>query len=166
MEIDFSSVFKNAIDTTSMKQKGVTLIEMMVVIAIVGIMTSVTLVSLSGAKVRKELQAAGNELASVLREQRNNALTGNVGTGNDSCGIQHAAASGSSYETTCPSVVSRNLPAGVVFAGNPGTEQTANFSVPFGHTSAGSFVLQKGGSSTLVCFGADGNIYTKESACP
>lgn len=56
--------------------RGFTLIEIMAAIGILSIMTAFVLVSFSGARVRRELEGASREVASVIREAQNNALTG------------------------------------------------------------------------------------------
>ncbi len=58
-------------------KKGVTLLELMTVIAIVGIMTGVSLIFLSREnREKKEVEMAAQEVAAALREAQNAALTG------------------------------------------------------------------------------------------
>lgn len=55
---------------------GFTLIELMIVVAIVGIMTVVTMVSLSGGREAKEVEGEARKFAATVRELQNYSLTG------------------------------------------------------------------------------------------
>jgi prepilin-type N-terminal cleavage/methylation domain-containing protein len=134
--------------------KGVTLIELLVVIAIIGIMTSVTIVSLSGARTNKALETAAREVASVVREEQNNALTGKNLDANSQCGIDWADSS-SDYSARCPDR-SYTLDGGVRFSG----AGSVAFSAPFAGTSDSSIVLSNSdGSKTVrVCVYSSGKI--------
>jgi prepilin-type N-terminal cleavage/methylation domain-containing protein len=57
-------------------KKGFSLTELLVIIAIIGIMISVSLVSLVESKNRKDVEMAAREVAAVAREAQNYALTG------------------------------------------------------------------------------------------
>ncbi len=57
-------------------KKGFTLVELLIVIAIIGIMTAVLLVSMSKGGVNNTLKVAGRQLSGALRESQNYALTG------------------------------------------------------------------------------------------
>ncbi len=50
--------------------------EVMVVVAMIGIVTAVGLVSINNSKITKALEGASHEVAAALREAQNNALTG------------------------------------------------------------------------------------------
>lgn len=65
-------------------KNGFTLIEVMVVIAIIGIMTSISIVSFVTSRRNAALEAASREVESVLREAQNYALSGKNLT-NPSC---------------------------------------------------------------------------------
>lgn len=58
------------------RRKGTTLIELMVVVAIIGIMTAVVFVSLSRSRTHNEVAQAMRAFASDVREAQNAALTG------------------------------------------------------------------------------------------
>lgn len=58
------------------KQKGVTLVEVMVVIAVIGIGTSIMLASMGNAKEQKRVETAAREVAAMFREAQSNALSG------------------------------------------------------------------------------------------
>lgn len=57
-------------------KKGFSFLEMIIIIAIIGIMTSVMLVISLKERTGKELEAVGREVTSAIREAQNNALTG------------------------------------------------------------------------------------------
>lgn len=56
--------------------KGFSLLEMVIIVAIIAIMTSVMMVITFKDRDTKKVQAAGRELTAALREAQNNALTG------------------------------------------------------------------------------------------
>lgn len=60
------------------KQKGVTLVEVMVVIAVIGIGTSIMLASMGNAKEQKRVETAAREVAAMFREAQSNALSGKM----------------------------------------------------------------------------------------
>ena len=60
------------------KQKGVTLVEVMVVIAVIGIGTSIMLVSMGNAREQKRVETAAREMAAMFREAQGNALAGKL----------------------------------------------------------------------------------------
>ncbi len=57
-------------------KKGFSLLEMVIIMAIVSIMTSVMLVVTLSEKDTKEIEAAGREITAAIREAQNYALTG------------------------------------------------------------------------------------------
>lgn len=59
-------------------RKAFSLIEVLIVIAIIGIISSVIFVSMQNSKTEKELETAAREVAATIREAQNNALTGKV----------------------------------------------------------------------------------------
>ncbi|MBZ9569366.1 prepilin-type N-terminal cleavage/methylation domain-containing protein [Patescibacteria group bacterium] len=89
-----------------MGQKSFTLIELMVVIAIVGLIASIVLVSLRGARQRARI-AAGMQFSDSLRAGLSDAITGwwslDEGTGNtagDTWGGNNGTIYGDNYWTT------------------------------------------------------------------
>ncbi|MFH0969473.1 MAG: type II secretion system protein [Patescibacteria group bacterium] len=115
------------------KKKAFSIIEVLIVIAIIGIMTAATIVSLQSGKTDKELETAAREVSAAIREAQNNALTGK----NASSSCQYYdftyTASSTNYSvgtvsgSGCP-LASYTLKNGVTFV-NGGS---FNFSIPFG----------------------------------
>ncbi len=71
----------------SPKKKGFTFIEIMIVVTIIGIMTSVVLVYVSGDKSSRAVEVAARQVAAAIREAQNNALSGKqIDTVNIACG--------------------------------------------------------------------------------
>lgn len=58
--------------------KGFSLVELITVIAIIGIMTAVAIVSLTPAKTSVKLDAAGRELVAAIKQAQSYALQGKV----------------------------------------------------------------------------------------
>ena len=58
-----------------MQKNGFTLIEIMVAMAIVGIMSAMVLTSLSSGKERKVVEGEARRVAAAIREIQNYALT-------------------------------------------------------------------------------------------
>lgn len=65
----------------SRQQRGLTLIELLIVIAIVGLMISITLPSFAKMRRRAALQAAATELRTQFQHTRSRAITNNVNVG-------------------------------------------------------------------------------------
>jgi prepilin-type N-terminal cleavage/methylation domain-containing protein len=57
-------------------RRGFTLIEIMVVMAIIGVITAVTIVSFGSGKERKAVEGQARKVAAAIREMQNYALTG------------------------------------------------------------------------------------------
>jgi prepilin-type N-terminal cleavage/methylation domain-containing protein len=71
-------------EKTKKQLSGFTLIELMISMAILSIMTTVTIVSMGGAKTKQEVEGAARQVAAALREAQNYALTGkNIGASGD-----------------------------------------------------------------------------------
>jgi len=159
-----SSIVKCQLSTVN--RKGFSLMELLIVIAIIGIMTAVLLVNLSGSRSQKQVEAAAREVAAAIREAQNNALTGkNVTTG---CSYIFTYNSGSSsYGISSCSNINYTLSNGVIF--NNGNNFT--FSVPFGTVSGGyatPIVIRKGTSQYTICVNSAGNVTEKSgnTLCP
>lgn len=71
-----------------MQQKGFTLVEILVVMAMTAIMISVTLISLGGTRDQKAVEGETRKFAATVRELQNYALTGRqIVAGQVSCAI-------------------------------------------------------------------------------
>lgn len=155
-------------------RQGFTLIEVVIVIAIIGIMTAFMVVSLSNQRRIRNLDLASQEIAAALRTAQNYALTGrsiNAAENNCSFGVQMVA--GATY-TLVHSVGAGcatsaiggdySLRGGVSFA----AAQTVNFLLPRGEVGAKSTIrLTNGALSRYVCVNTNGRIFENgTNTCP
>lgn len=157
---------------------GFTLIEVLVVIAIIGIATATFLVSFTNLRQQRNLELASQEVVSALRTAQNYALAGQaVGAIKNNCsfGFQ-AGAGGSAYSfihtfgdcitgpTNTNTIGTSSLRSGITFAG----AVTTNFLLPRGEVaSAGTVTIQiqstNGVASSNVCVTKNGRIYVSGS---
>lgn len=154
-------------------KEGFSLMELVIIIAIIGIMTAVGLVSLNSGKNQKQVETEARKVISVIREAQNNALSGkSIGSGRYPCSFEVSLAPGSdtgkysaSYiyknsvaETCASNSVSStygnyNLSNGVVFSS---AASDINFSAPFGGVASSTSIpllitLSKGDFSFNFC---------------
>jgi len=149
------------------KKNGFTLIELILVIAIIGIMSVATIVSLQGGKVKKDLESSAREVSAAIRESQNSALTGKIAS--ESCKRYYFSYTSSSVNYTvggsgCPEIQYK-LKNGVTFASGG----SFSFEVPFGTLSTSgnvSIQLRKNGESYYICVGPSGSILEQKDACP
>lgn len=73
---------KTATKISNGAKKGVTLIEMVIAIAIIGIMATATVFSLNENKNAKQAEVAAREVAASIRQVQNSALNGKQDGGN------------------------------------------------------------------------------------
>lgn len=158
--------------------RAFTLIEVVVVMAIISIMTGVIMVSFGSGRTQKELETNAREFASVVREAQNYALTGREAIADTTPCSFGIAWSGGNYNVsyvyktggacTQSSIVgSYSLKNGVTFD-NAGS---FNFSLPHASLSFASgsrpAVLTKQSLSHVVCTYAEGRVLDQPgSACP
>ncbi len=165
---------------TRENRPGFTLVEVLITTSIIGLVSAVSLVSLSGFKVRREVEGSARIVAAAIRDAQNNALTGkNIrGTtcisGSDSvpcvpCGFEfsaggnayvihqsNAAMDGSGSCSAFGGGTSVPLASGVTISA-----QSVAFTVPRAEPKTGTgsdldsgsidFVLSKGGVTAHVC---------------
>jgi prepilin-type N-terminal cleavage/methylation domain-containing protein len=148
--------------------RAFTLIEVVIVLAIVGITTAVIIASLGNQRTKKELETNAREFASVLREAQNNALTGKqLNTATVTCrfdvswngvAYSHSAIvqnAGGTCTGASTVVASYSLKQGVSFS-NAGT---ATFYLPWAFTpNALQVVFTKSGIFHTVCLGVSGTV--------
>lgn len=165
--------------------RGFSLVEVLLVIAFIGIMTAVTFVSLSGKRTDEALKGAAREVAAAVRVAQNNALSGVKESGNDNglcrhllkwtngnatstLSVIHLKNNGtncsSSSDTQEFSLGDRALENGVVFVGTG----AVGFSVPQGnlYSESGppatqSIVFTKAGRFAAVCVLPSGIVVEK-----
>lgn len=159
--------------------KAFTLIEIMIVLTILGILSSMLLADFSGSRVNQELEGAAREVAGAFREAQNYALTGYQGVANtDPCRFD-VSWGGSTYTITylykdgagvcgTPTVIrSYTLRSGAVFSG----AGSYNFTLPHAVMSFGGVslpvIVTKASHSYVVCSYSSGLInHYIGASCP
>lgn len=167
--------------------RGFTLVEVMLVMAFIGIMTGVVFVSLSTRRSMESAKSAAREVAAAVRETQGSALSGlrrgknsSVPDGRSICRYEITQTSATEYQSSVfhandcsigspTSLLLRTytLPNGVRFSSPLSSPWRVVFAVPRGEVTPGnvSISLAKGGSSFSVCVSSAGSV--KESAsCP
>lgn len=144
--------------------RGFTLIEMMIVIAIIGLVSAISISSMSGTKAKSEVAGNARALAAAIREAQNYALTGKSIDGNTPCRFQVSISSGSysvkqSDTGSCSSY--SGTAVGFLNGVTASANQSVSFDVPRGEVrnaseteiTSGSvdFSLTKGGETAHVC---------------
>ena len=146
------------------KQKGFSLLELIIVIAIVGIMTAITLVSMNTLREKKAVEEAAREVAAAIRETQNYALTGKDITADSSACAYVFGWAGTGYNMSgCDSQV-YSLKNDTTFVNNG----SFSFSVPFATLNPAAdidIVLLKGGSFYHVCVYISGLVKESLSGC-
>ncbi|HHH12444.1 MAG TPA: type II secretion system protein GspH [Candidatus Moranbacteria bacterium] len=160
---------------TKKERKGFTMVELLVVVAIIGIMTSAVLVSLADSRAKKNAETSAREVAAALRLAQNYAVSGRIfDRSKIPCRYSFVITSPSSYEirythhplgnptcTTVPETVeSFALPEGTVLTG----ASPIHFTIPNGSLSpsptGGRYVLtvNTSGAAVNVCVDAGGTV--------
>ena len=162
------------------KTQGFSLIELLIVLAIVGIMTSIVLGISARDKTRTEVRAVADEVAERINDARQRSTSGDTGsTTQKACGFgvdfptaggytvfYNQTASGvcaSTFSVSSSSLFTWANTARVIVSG--GT--TLFFSVPFGSFSGGVSDIPvsstSGGVTFHVCVSDRGVVEVKES---
>lgn len=118
--------------------RGFSFVEVMTVVALIGIMVAVTFVSLSGKRNEETLKAAAREVAASIRTAQSNALAGTrkgVPLANKNlCSVVFGKKSNSEYEIFVRYLTSGTCTAGIVGDGAKEIFSLSN-GVVFGNTS-------------------------------
>jgi prepilin-type N-terminal cleavage/methylation domain-containing protein len=80
------------------KFKGFTFLELILVIAIIGIMSATSIVSLGALKVRANLKSAQSEVSATIETAKSYALQGKKQNGNTACGYGFRFKDNKNYE--------------------------------------------------------------------
>jgi prepilin-type N-terminal cleavage/methylation domain-containing protein len=150
----------------SKNKKGFSFIELMVVIAIISIMTTVTLVSMNTAQKKEALITAAREVAAVVRETQNYALTGkDLRNQINSCSFTFTwGDSSSSYDISGCKEQNYSLKNGVTFFNNG----NFSFSVPSGNLNTSStmdIILRNNNNNYHVCVYVSGIVNERPDGC-
>ncbi|MFC1623254.1 Tfp pilus assembly protein FimT/FimU [Patescibacteria group bacterium] len=151
-------------------KKGFTLLETLVVIAMVAIMTIAVLTTLNTNKLERELETAGDQVYSAIRETQNYALTGKEAE--QGCDAYSFSFSGREYAITnkvsggdnCTFRSIGELENNVAFAGSGEIE----FTVPHGTVNVAGvmpIILSKEGRSYNVCVYGIGAVTRTRTTC-
>lgn len=155
--------------------RAYSLIELLVVVAIIGIATTIMMVDWSGSRTTRSLENAGKEVEAVVRGAQNFALTGvqslpntrpcgfRVEWGASTYDVLYRYRNGDDCTESSP-VGSYTLSGGVVFSGSG----SFDFGLP--HATLGAdqhMILVKNGQSQSVCVYTNGRILSVAgSTCP
>lgn len=175
------------------KNFGFTAIEMVVVVAIIGITSSVVINTLSTGRAIRVTEQATHDLAGALRQAQNFALAGRtVSASQESCYFGLRLINNSRYAlvnyyrsggncTSYNTLTTTNLPNGVTFSGISSYPVTFVFSLPRAEvsrilangtvsdlTTAQLFRLTKSGRTQYLCLYPGGRIEERgtTATCP
>jgi prepilin-type N-terminal cleavage/methylation domain-containing protein len=165
------------------QKKGFTLIEVVVVVAIIAIMSAVIFSSVSSGRSQSAVDAATRTLVNSIRELQQYALTGKqIVANSDPCLYQIAWTSGSANYTTTyfykngsgtcnqtRDIATYTLPGGVLFSGTG----SLGFTLPYGKPNIGTAsvalpVIKAGSVSGVTCVYRDGLVKSEVGtvSCP
>ena len=161
---------KNKKDYFLSNRRGLSLMEVLILISIIGVMSAISIGAMVTAKTNSELESAAEEVVAVLREAQNYSLTGkDVSAVCSVYGFNVPVVNGSNYSigNTC-FTYNYQLKNGIVFS-NSGT---VNFTAPHAATSGTTlrYLLRKGATTSYytVCVNTAGLITKLNGnvACP
>ena len=159
------------------KNKGFTLVELLIVIAIIGIMSAVSIVSLQNGKTEKEVETAATQVAAAIREAQNNALTGKKNNGETPCDyVYFRWISNSNYAISYEEKVSEGICSSIKDYSVYTLENDVivssfdeiSFSIPFGGTDISGtedIVLSKDSNIYHVCVTSSGSVTEGKDEC-
>lgn len=155
---------------------GYTLIEIMVVIAIIGFVSSLVLTGLNNQRAQKQTESSAREVEGLIREVQGYALTGKqIVPNSEPCSYQvswsgvtynftYNYKSGGSCASPSTQAASYTLKDGVTFTGSGSFYFTPPHATP-SFTGTRGITLGKAGVTKIVCTFSDGLV--KEGAtCP
>jgi prepilin-type N-terminal cleavage/methylation domain-containing protein len=159
-----------------LKSAGFTLVEIIIVVAIIGIASTMVFSSFAEQRGARTIDRAAREVVAALREAQNYTLTGRAGTINENntyYGIQIASATGYNLTSSSGILASYTLKGGVTFTSGA---TTIAFILPRGDVLQGgaSFVgayridLSNGTNSRYICVYSMGRVVDNgaNAACP
>lgn len=165
------------------QKKGFTLIEVVVVVAIIAIMSAVIFSNVNSGRSQSAVDAATRTLANAIRELQQYSLTGKqMVTNSDPCLYQIAWISGTARYTTTyfykdnsgtcnqsMTIATYTLPGGVLFSGTGSLGFTLPYGKPnFGTASVALPVIKAGSVSGVTCVYSNGliNSAVGSVSCP
>lgn len=154
---------------------GFTLIEVMIVVAIIGITSAMIFVTFSGQRQTRNTERAAREVLAALREAQNYALSGRAGTINENnsyYGVNFTAGAAYSLVSSSGTISSYSLKNGIVAS----AASSVRFLLPRGEVYVGGSPLSgshqirlvNGASSRYICVYSTGRIIDNgtTAACP
>jgi prepilin-type N-terminal cleavage/methylation domain-containing protein len=158
--------------------RGFTLVELLIVIAIVSIMTAISMLGISKNRNTSKVEIAANQVVATLRSLQNDSINGKVISNQSICRIKFDVAdkakqyNASYYD--CNGSYDTLIDSGTFYLTSSGdssnvTSSAASFffTAPRGDiSSSGSIMLTSGSDIYYVCVSLSGNIYAQKSGCP
>lgn len=155
--------------------RGFTLIEVLIVVAIIGIVSAMILVTFSGQRQTRNTERAAREVMAALREAQNYALSGRAGViseNNTYYGVTFTVGAAYSVVSSSGTIASYSLKNGIVAS----AASSVRFMLPRGEVYIGGAALSgshritlvNGASSRYICVYSTGRIIDNGStaACP
>ncbi len=157
------------------RRRGFTLIEVLIVVAIIGIVSAMILVTFSGQRQTRNMERAANEVQAALREAQNYALSGRAGTINENnsyYGINFTAGAAYSLVSSSGTISSYSLKNGITAS----AASSVRFMLPRGEVYIGGSALSgshritlvNGASNRYICVYSTGRVIDNgaTAACP
>lgn len=155
--------------------RGFTLIEVLIVVAIIGIVSAMILVTFSGRQQARNLERAAREVMATLREAQNYALSGRAGViseNNTYYGVDFTAGASYSVVSSGGTIESYSMKNGIVAS----AASSVRFMLPRGEVYIGGaalsgshrITLANGALNHYICVYSTGHILDNGAAavCP